>query len=40
MKRTHGNVFDWVKKSRESITEKVDFEKKMEDEIDCEEIEV
>ena len=40
LKRTHGNVFDWVKKSRESLKEKGMFEKKIEDEIECEDMDV
>ena len=39
-KRTHVNVFDWVKKSREFLKEKVMVEKKIEDEFECEDMEV
>ena len=33
-------MFDWVKKSRESIEEKVELEKKIENEVECEAMEV
>ena len=36
LRRTHGNVFDWVKKGKESVKEKIEFEKKEEEELECE----
>ena len=33
-------MFDWVKKSRESFEEKVELEKKIENEVECEAMEV
>ena len=34
MKRTHGNIFDWVQKEKGVVAEKDAFEKKEETEIE------
>ena len=40
MKRTHNNIFDWVKKQKKIIKEKDSFEKNVDLEVEIEPIEI